>query len=617
MMRAWMPIRARPPESSKLLKLLEEKTRKVESVQDNAAPAPESGLEVRQSPLKPNIGQRASLLLCAIVPVRDGQLLGKPTPSTIAISNCVHPLRQRFWHFVFSREQLTGCGHCLPLSSNRPPLSGPKVQKRPRGYFCFPPPCPSLISSFQPTEDQRPAKKKSLPCSPYLRTSVRTVQDHTTTRRRKFLCDLSLLPPQHNHTIPFYHRHHARQAARDRNLSTPFSSLRHRVSPLQLSCHPFLVITRPHPPHAAMPPKKGITTATVTRKTAAKKTATATATTAAATKAAATKKTTTTKAAATKAAAAADAADKTAAVTKTTTTKTKTTVTKATATPKKAAAPAKAAPAKKTAAKKTKALEESDKENAGARTKAAAAAKRKREAEEEAEASESEEEQESSAEDEGAAEEEERAPKRAKTSTTKAQPKKAPAKKAAEPKVAAVKKPAAVKKVAAVKQLKEINEAPTQVMDIFVFGEGSSGELGLGNMRYDGKKPIDVKRPRINHNLKDIVQVACGGMHAAALTSSNTILTWGVNDQGALGRDTAWEGGLRDADDEDSDSDSEDSGLNPRESTPAEVNMSGVPEGTKWAKIVASDSATFALATSGLVYGWGTFRVRLLFHGHP
>lgn len=361
--------------------------------------------------------------------------------------------------------------------------------------------------------------------------------------------------------------------------------------------------------HAAMPPKKGTTTATVTRKTAANKTATATATTAAATKAAATKKTTTTKAAVTKATAAA--------VTKTTTTKTKATVTKAAAAPKKAAAPAKAAPARKKAAKKTKALEESDKENAGARTKAAAAAKRKREAEEEVEASESEEEQELSAEDEGDAEEEERAPKRAKTSTTKAQPKKAPAKKAAEPKVAAVKKPAAVKKVAAVKQLKEINEAPTQVMDIFVFGEGSSGELGLGNMRYDGKKPIDVKRPRINHNLKDIVQVACGGMHAAALTSSNTILTWGVNDQGALGRDTAWEGGLRDADDEDSDSDSEDSGLNPRESTPAEVNMSGVPEGTKWAKIVASDSATFALATSGLVYGWGTFRVRLLFHGHP
>ncbi|KAK1828505.1 putative regulator of chromosome condensation protein [Podospora conica] len=358
-----------------------------------------------------------------------------------------------------------------------------------------------------------------------------------------------------------------------------------------------------------MPPKKGSTTATVTRKTTTRKTATATTTAAvepkaAETKTAATKKTTAaTKAAATKAA----AADKTAAVSKTTTTKTKTTATKVAAAPKKAAA-AKAAPAKKTAAKKTKAVEESDKENAGARSKAALAAKRKREAEEEAEASESEENPESSPEDEGSADEEERAPKRAKTTATKAQPKKAPAKKVAEPKVAVAKRSVAAKKIAPVKQLKEINEVPTQVMDIFVFGEGSSGELGLGNMKYDGKKPIDVKRPRINHNLKDIVQVACGGMHVAALTSSNTILTWGVNDQGALGRDTTWDGGLRDADEEDSDSDSEDSGLNPRESTPAEVNMASVPEGTKWAKIVASDSATFALATSGLVYGWGTFR---------
>lgn len=196
MMRAWMPI-------SKLLKAAGRKNTKGRAVQDNAAPAPESGLEVRQSPLKPNIGQRASLLLCAIVPVRDGQLLGKPTPSTIAISNCVHPLRQRFWHFVFSREQLTGCGHCLPLSSNRPPLSGPKVQKRPRGYFCFSPPCPSLISSFQPTEDQRPAKKKPalLSVPPYLR-SYRTGPHHHAPPQIPLRPLSSSTTTQPHHPIP-------------------------------------------------------------------------------------------------------------------------------------------------------------------------------------------------------------------------------------------------------------------------------------------------------------------------------------------------------------------------------------------------------------------------------
>jgi len=156
---------------------------------------------------------------------------------------------------------------------------------------------------------------------------------------------------------------------------------------------------------------------------------------------------------------------------------------------------------------------------------------------------------------------------------------------------------------------KTINTPPTQVMDIFVFGEGSSGELGLGHLLYDGKKPIDVKRPRLNHNLQGVVQVACGGMHVAVLTKENKIFTWGVNDQGTLGRDTTWDGGLRDVDAEASDSeDDEDTGLNPRESTPAEIDTSAIPEGTIWAQVVASDSATFALTTTGFVYGWGTFR---------
>ncbi|KAJ4287426.1 hypothetical protein N0V88_007699 [Collariella sp. IMI 366227] len=161
--------------------------------------------------------------------------------------------------------------------------------------------------------------------------------------------------------------------------------------------------------------------------------------------------------------------------------------------------------------------------------------------------------------------------------------------------------PAAPKR--AVRQLKVINKPPTQVMDIF---------LGLGSFRVNGKKPIDVKRPRLNPNLKGVVQVACGGMHVAALTKDNKILTWGVNDQGALGRDTTWDGGLRDVDaksDASGDSDEDDdTGMNPKESTPAEIDTTNIPENTTWVQIVASDSATFALTTTGQVYGWGTFR---------
>ncbi|KAF4122209.1 regulator of chromosome condensation [Geosmithia morbida] len=158
---------------------------------------------------------------------------------------------------------------------------------------------------------------------------------------------------------------------------------------------------------------------------------------------------------------------------------------------------------------------------------------------------------------------------------------------------------------------RKINDAPTQVLDIYVFGEGTSGELGLGSKRVNGKKPIDVKRPRLNDNLKNVVQLSCGGMHVVALTSDNQILTWGVNDQGALGRDTSWDGGLRDMDKpdgSDSEDDDDDTGINPRESTPTAVSDVHFAANTRFVQVVASDSASFALTEDGRVYGWGTFR---------
>jgi len=155
-----------------------------------------------------------------------------------------------------------------------------------------------------------------------------------------------------------------------------------------------------------------------------------------------------------------------------------------------------------------------------------------------------------------------------------------------------------------------INEAPRTRLHVYVCGEGSSGELGLGT----AKNVIDVKRPRLNQLLAadkvGVVQIAVGGMHCVALTHNNEIFTWGVNDQGALGRDTAWEGGYKDIEDNsDSDSDDEDSGLNPKESTPTAILSSAFPEGTVFVEVAAADSASFALTDDGQVYGWGTFRV--------
>ncbi|KAL4803897.1 regulator of chromosome condensation 1/beta-lactamase-inhibitor protein II [Aspergillus unguis] len=170
---------------------------------------------------------------------------------------------------------------------------------------------------------------------------------------------------------------------------------------------------------------------------------------------------------------------------------------------------------------------------------------------------------------------------------------------------ARVAKPAAKQKPKVV-----INDAPTAKLNVYVCGEGSSGELGLGV----GKNVIDVKRPRLNpHLLPDtvgVVQVVVGGMHCVALTHDNKILTWGVNDQGALGRDTTWDGGYKDMDNagSDSDSDSDDPDLNPHECTPTAISSDAFPEGTVFVQVAAGDSSSFALTDDGQVYGWGTFR---------
>lgn len=152
-----------------------------------------------------------------------------------------------------------------------------------------------------------------------------------------------------------------------------------------------------------------------------------------------------------------------------------------------------------------------------------------------------------------------------------------------------------------------INHAPTQVLDIFVCGAGENGELGLGT----GTSPnaTNVRRPRLHPLLAadsvGVVQIAVGGMHCAALTKDGTILTWGVNDDGALGRgDTAATAAMADA----ASSDPDHNGLNANECTPMEIPASRFPPGTVITKLAAGDSITLALTAQGDVYGWGLFR---------
>lgn len=160
-----------------------------------------------------------------------------------------------------------------------------------------------------------------------------------------------------------------------------------------------------------------------------------------------------------------------------------------------------------------------------------------------------------------------------------------------------------------------INTRPSQKLNVFVFGEGRFGELGLGNQIHDGKKPMNVKRPRLNHNLLPdkvgVVQIATGGMHTVALTADNKILTWGVNDLKALGREPVFEDPGSELDGSGDENEDEDyKGLDLGESTPGEVDLSALSEVPQFVQVAATDSASFALTETGDVYGWGTFRVR-------
>ncbi|KAF7696513.1 Ultraviolet-B receptor UVR8 [Cucumispora dikerogammari] len=87
--------------------------------------------------------------------------------------------------------------------------------------------------------------------------------------------------------------------------------------------------------------------------------------------------------------------------------------------------------------------------------------------------------------------------------------------------------------------------------------------------------------PSDSINTQKIQQISCGCYHTIIKTNKNKIFSWGVNDEGALGRNTP-------------------------EEIPLIVNLP--PKINKIKKIVTTDDASFILTTNGILYGCGTFK---------
>ncbi|XP_037564540.2 regulator of chromosome condensation-like [Dermacentor silvarum] len=112
---------------------------------------------------------------------------------------------------------------------------------------------------------------------------------------------------------------------------------------------------------------------------------------------------------------------------------------------------------------------------------------------------------------------------------------------------------------------------------VYTVGQGDVGQLGLG------PDVMELARPALVAELKDVVDVVAGGMHTLCLTADGKVWSFGCNDEGALGRQT--------------------SSLEGTETTPGIVEL---PEPV--AQLTAGDSHSAALTVSGKVYLWGNFR---------
>lgn len=120
--------------------------------------------------------------------------------------------------------------------------------------------------------------------------------------------------------------------------------------------------------------------------------------------------------------------------------------------------------------------------------------------------------------------------------------------------------------------------------EAYVWGTGDAGQLGLG------EDIFELARPRLLSSLPNavpVLKVVCGGMHTLAIVQGGLVYSWGVNDEGALGRAASKE-------------------VEGAECTPGLVTIPSM--GAAAVDISTGDSHVAVATSDGGVWAWGTFR---------
>jgi alpha-tubulin suppressor-like RCC1 family protein len=113
---------------------------------------------------------------------------------------------------------------------------------------------------------------------------------------------------------------------------------------------------------------------------------------------------------------------------------------------------------------------------------------------------------------------------------------------------------------------------------VYAWGWNSDGQLGNGSTS-PSNVPVAVSAPAGT----SFTQIAAGGDHALALSSSGQLYAWGRNAEGQLGN-----------------------GTTTNSDVPVAVSAGAIPAGATITQIAAGYDDSFALTSSGLLYAWGS-----------